>query len=251
MYPQTHILFAEWITGTKGDPVSLGSILPDMLSGGLLDHYESHSKGEEIYRFLKKHKLLLTFGNALLTHGFVPKGLDYYGDEKYLGFEKGYCFEKARPFISETVEACNIPLSMGWWKAHNIVEMGVELLVSSRGYYSDRLKSALTNQVLISEVAEMLQDLWKDNDLDFTHRVEKFAGLIEQDRADAESLAEKYRLQMIFKHKVDIDTKKVARLIDKAAASVDTELDQVFDTIGGMVKNNMASLSVENINGFS
>jgi hypothetical protein len=172
----------------------------------------------------------------------VPKGLDYYGDEKYMDFEKGYCFEKARPFISETVEACNIPLSMGWWKAHNIVEMGVELLVSSRDYYSDRLKSALTNRVLISEVAEMLQELWKDNDLGFSNRVEKFAGLIEQNKPNAESLAEKYRLQMIFKHKVDIDTKKVALLIEKAAASLDLELDQFFNTTGELVKNNIADL---------
>jgi len=173
----------------------------------------------------------------------VPKGLDYYGDEKYLDFEKGYCFEKAKPFILETVKACNIPLSMGWWKAHNIVEMGVELLVSSRDYYNDRLKSTFANRVLISEVDEMFHDLWKDNNLDFAHRVEKFAGLIEQDKADAESLAKKYKLQMLFKHKVDIDTGKVALLIEKAAASVDKELDKFFNTTGELVRSNITSFT--------
>lgn len=243
MFPQTHIYFAEWITGAKGDSVTLGSILPDMLGGGLFNHYESHSKGEEIYRYLKKHQMLLTFGTAVLTHGFVPKGLDYYGDEKYQDFDKGYCFEKAKPFIKATVEACNIPPSMGWWKAHNIVEMGIELLVSSRDYYYDRLKSTFANRDLISEVDEMLNDLWIDNGLNFANRVEKFADIIEQDKADAESLAKKYRLQMILKHKVEIDTRKVAILIDKAALSVDNELDGFFTTISDLVKNNITSLT--------
>ncbi|MDD4237845.1 MAG: hypothetical protein PHT62_04750 [Desulfotomaculaceae bacterium] len=243
MFPQTHIYFAEWITGTKGDPVTLGSVFPDMLMGGLFNHYESHSKGEEIYNFLKKHNTLLSFGTAVLTHGFVPKGLDYYGDEKYLDFEKGYCFEKAKPFIQATMEACNIPASMGWWKAHNIVEMGIEMLISSRDYYNDRLKSTFANRVLICEVDEMLNDLWIDNGLNFTSRVAKFADVIEQDKADAESLAKKYRLQMLLKHKVEIDTRKVAILIDKAALSVDSELDEFFTTTSDLVKNNISTLT--------
>lgn len=243
MFPQTHVCFAEWITGTEGDHITLGSILPDMLIGGLFNHLESHSKGAEIYNFLKKHKTLLDFGNAVLTHGFVPKGLDYYGDEKYLDFEKGYCFEKARPFITQTVEACNIPPAMGWWKAHNIIEMGIELLVSSRDYYYDKFKSAFTNRVLISEVDEMLQDLWKANKLNLANRVEKFAGVIEQDKANAESLAKKYEMQMLVKHKVEIDTRKVARLIDKAAASVEPELNTFFSTAGRLVKDNIKNFT--------
>lgn len=239
MYPQTHIYFAEWILGTKGDPVTMGSIMPDILNEDPFNHYESHTKGAEIYNFLKKHNTLLTFGSAVITHGFVPKGLDYYGDEKYLDFEKGYCYEKAKPFITETIDACNIPPSMGWWKAHNIVEMGVELIVSSWDYYSDRFYSAFANRVLISEVDEMLHALWKDKNITFAHRVEKFAGVIEQNKASAESLAQKYRLQMLAKHKIEIDTGKVALLIDKAAAAVDEELAQFFSTTGELVKDNI------------
>jgi len=240
LFPQTHIYFAEWITGAKGDPITLGSIFPDMLVN-LFNHHESHSKGGEIYIFLKKHNALLDFGHAVLTHGFVPKGLDYYADEKYLDFEKGYCFEKARPFIDETVEACNIPPSMGWWKAHNIVEMGIELLVSLRDYYYERFTSAFTNRVLISEIDEMLQELWKDKNINLARRVEKFAGVIEQNKADAESLAKKYEIQMQVKHKVEIDSKKVARLIEKAAVSVEPELSVFFSTAGELVENNIKS----------
>ena len=242
MYPQTHVYFAEFILGRQGDSVTLGSILPDMLIGGDLNHLEAHSRGVEIFKFLEKHHSLFDFGKAALTHGFDPKGLDYYGDEKYLDFEKGYCFEKARSFVSETIESCNIPPEMGWWKAHNIIEMGVELLVSSKGYYYERIKSAFTNHSLISEVDEMLHCLWKNIDLKFMQRVERFSGLIVLEKPTAESLADKYRLQMHFKHRVEINTKKVARLIDRAAESVNEDIGDFFNTAASLVGESIENL---------
>lgn len=243
MYPQTHVYFAEIIIGRQSDPVSLGSILPDMLIGEYFNHFEAHSKGVEIYNFLTKNHSLLDFGQAVLTHGFEPKGLDYYGDEKYLDYEKGYSFEKARPFILKTIEACNIPPEMGWWKAHNIIEMGVELLISSSGYYSERLKSAFTNHSLVSEVSEMLQALWKNKDLRFARRIERFIGFIELERPSVELLAQKYRVQMQVKHRVEINTKKVAQLIYEAAESVNNDLQQFFQNTASFVKDNIKSLT--------
>ena len=242
MYPQTHVYFAEMILGRQSDEITLGSILPDMLNGRGINHYDSHSKGSEIYCFLKQHQVLPDFGKAVLTYLFVPRGLDYYGDEKYLDYEKGYCFEKARPFILDTVEACNVPPEMGWWKAHNIVEMGIELIVSSSGDYGDRIKSAFANHRLISEVDGLLGELLKLENHDFIKRVQMFAGLIEMEKAGAFSLAEKYRLQTRFKHQVEIDTKKVASLIERAAESVYGELQDFFKTVGGLVKNNIDTL---------
>ncbi|MFA4886493.1 MAG: hypothetical protein WC601_12115 [Desulfotomaculaceae bacterium] len=243
MYPQTHVYFAQAILGSQSDPLSLGSILPDMLIGEHFNHCEAHSKGVEIYNFLVKNRSLLDFGQAVLTHGFTPEGLDYYGDEKYLDYEKGYSFEKARPFIEKTIEACRIPPEMGWWKAHNIIEMGVELLVGSAGHYSEHLKSAFTNHALVSEVSEMLQNLWKDKDLKFIARVERFIGFIELEKPGVESLAQKYKVQMQYKHRVEIDTKKVAHLIYKAAETVNTDLQQFFQNTSALVKDNLISLT--------
>lgn len=242
MYPQTHVYFSEILIGKQSDQISLGSILPDMLVGELFNHCEAHSTGAEIYKFLVKNRSLPDFGQAVLTHGFNPKGLDYYGDEKYLDCEKGYSFEKARPFIQKTVEACNIPPEMGWWKAHNIIEMGVELLVGSSGDYSERLKSAFTNHSLASEVDEMFHSLWPEKDIRFINRVKRFSGFIELERPSVESLAQKYRVQMLFKHKVEIDTKKTAQLIYRAAESVTVDLYQFFKNTCGCVKRNTEDL---------
>ncbi|OPY60675.1 MAG: hypothetical protein A4E56_02553 [Pelotomaculum sp. PtaU1.Bin065] len=242
MYPQTHVYFAETVLGKQGDIVTLGSILPDMLVGKDFSHYEAHSKGVEIYNFAGKDDLILDLGKAVSTHGFEPKGLDYYGDEKYLDYEKGYCFEKARSFIAQTVEACDIPAEMGWWKAHNIIEMGVETIISSTDYYSERIKTALYNRCLINKVDEILQELWEKNSLNFARRVEKFAGFVEIERATAESLAKKYYIQMQYRHHVEIDVKKVAKLINVAAEKVILDLNEFFNTTSGMVKNNIKAL---------
>ncbi|MDF9408570.1 MAG: hypothetical protein A4E52_01904 [Pelotomaculum sp. PtaB.Bin013] len=242
MYPQTHVYFAETVLGKQGDIVTLGSILPDMLIGKDFNHNEAHSKGVEIYNFAGKDSLILDFGKAVSTHGFNPKGLDYYGDEKYLDYERGYCFEKARPFIARTVEACNIPVEMGWWKAHNIIEMGVETIISSTDYYSERIKTALYNRCLINKVDEILRELWKKSSLNFARRVERFAGFVEIERATAESLAKKYYIQMQFRHHVEIDVKMVTKLINDAAESVILDLNDFFNITSGLVKNNIEAL---------
>jgi len=247
LYPQTHVCFAEMIIKGQSDGITLGSILPDMLNGRGISHYEAHSKGSEIYCFLKRRQTRLDFGEAVLTHGFVPKGLDYYGDEKYLDYEKGYCFEKARSFILDTIEACNIPVEMGWWKSHNIIEMGIELLVSSTGDYSGRIKSAFANRILVSEIDEILSELLPDVDFDLNWRVQRFAGLIYLEKAGASSLAEKYRLQMLNKHGIEIDTKKVASLIERAAESVYDELPGFFKTVAGLVKGNIVSFQTRGV----
>lgn len=243
MYPQTHVCFAQAVLDRQSDPVSLGSVLPDIIIGDCFNHCEAHSKGAEIFDFLVINHSLLDFGQAVLTHGITPEGLDYFGDEKYLDYERGYCFERARPLIRDTVKACNIPPEMGWWKAHNIVEMAIEYIVGSAGHYSDWLKSAFTNHDLVSEVGEMLQSLWQDKNLDFSFRVNRFVGFIELEKPGIEALAEKYRMQMWYRHGAEVNTKKIAQLIYKAAEIVSDDLEQFFQTTSALVKDNLTSVN--------
>lgn len=242
MYPQTHIYFAEKVLARENDLISLGSIFPDMIIGHYFNHLQAHSQGIEIYRNLRNNGAFSDFKNAVVTHGFDPRGLDYYGDEKYLDYERGYCFEKGRQFVLATVMACNIPYEMGWWKAHNIIEMGVELLVSLSGHYSEKIKSALTSRQLIADVDELIQCLWRDADMQFIKRAERFANFVEVGRASPVSLAEKYRVQMRVKHGVEIDVGAVAALIDRAAEHVSGDIHLFFDDIAKIVENNLTVL---------
>ena len=242
MYPQTHVYFAERVLGKKSDVITLGSIMPDMIIGSDIGHYEAHCKGLEINNLLSIDPSLKDLDRAVSTHGFKPKGLDYYGDEKYKDYERGYCFEKARVITERTVEACNIPSEMGWWKAHNIIEMGVETIISARDHYFVRLKSAMENEALIANIDHMLRQLCGKRSIDFVSRVQRFSGFIEKERASAVSLANKFHRQMWMRHNVEIDSEKVADLISDAADLVLVDLDDFFDVTAVLVRENLETL---------
>ena len=243
MYCQTHLYFAERVLRKQSDVITLGCILPDMIIGGEINHYEAHCIGFSLYEFLPQNGTPLDLIQAVSTHGFKPKGLDYYGDEKYRDFERGYCFEKARSITERTVDACNIPREMGWWKAHNVIEMGVETIVSRQGNYYDRLGSALNNKTLIKDVDELLGQVCGNRSLDFIVRAERFSGFVEKERSTAKSLANKFSKQMRIRHDVIIDLDKMAHLIDDAAELVAGDLHEFFEATANLVEGNIKKLS--------
>ena len=89
----------------------------------------------------------------------------------------------------------------------------------------------------------MLQNLWQDKDLDFSRRVERFVGFIELEKPGIEALAEKYRMQMWYRHGAEVNTKKIAQLIYKAAGIVSDDLEQFFQTTSVLVKGNLTSVN--------
>jgi hypothetical protein len=175
----------------------------------------------------EKHPLA-DFARAVITHGITPQGLDYFGDEKYQDCERGYCFDKGRPLVNQTIEACNLPPQMGWWKSHNIVEMGIELLVSVRGDYGGLIRQAFNNDELINQITNQFPELTGNLEKGLKKRIAGFGGVIEVNQATAESLADKYRLQMFYRHGININTTKVARLIAIAAEQVEGDLADFF-----------------------
>ena len=242
MYPQTHIYFAERVLKRRSDIVTLGSILPDMIIGGEVGHLEAHSKGMELYRFARNNGDILELGRAVATHGHSPKGLDYYGDEKYQEFVRGYCFEKARAITEKTVDACNIPQTMGWWKAHNIIEMGIETIISAYDNYSERFESAMGNRGLIAWVDKTLQQMCGSREVDFISKVARFTGFIEKDRATAESLAKRFSRHMKLRFDANVDVEKVTDLIRAGAVLVEADLWDFFAVAEGLVRENIEEL---------
>lgn len=242
MFPQTHVYFAGRVLGNINDAIVLGSIFPDMVIGAGVPRDVSHNSGRELLAFLRDNGKLRDFARGNITHGVNPDGLDYYGDEKNPPFERGYCFEKGRRFIQTTVEACNIPEEMGWWKAHNIVEMGIEMHISQRAPYGEILRGAFANEDLIEDICHQSGAFFGRDPLPFAGRIASFPDYIDLARATPESLALKYEFQMYLRHRIRINTPRVARLIDEAARWVDSDLDDFFDTITCKVKKVMEEL---------
>ncbi|MFZ5596246.1 MAG: hypothetical protein ACOY31_04450 [Bacillota bacterium] len=242
MFPQTHVFFAGQVMGKMNDAVALGSIFPDMAIGAGIDRDTSHGCGRELLKFMEDSPELRDFALACITHGVDPGGLDYYGDEKNHPSERGYCFEKGRVLVNPTIAACNIPREMGWWKAHNIVEMGIELRISACGSFGQHLRTAFDNQPLIEKICRSLGEFFDRDPMPFIRRISGFRSYIDLSSSTAESLAEKYQYQMYYKHRIQINVREVAGLIRLAAEVVEDDVDKFFLDVTEKVKETIVSM---------
>lgn len=246
MYPQTHAYFAEKVFGKLSDAQTLGSIFPDIAIGVIPSRQNTHGRGIELLKYMQEQPVLYDFARGIITHGIAPEGLDYYGDEKYLSYEKGYCFEKGRSLVKETIQACNIPPEMGWWKAHNIVEMGIELLISAAGSYGSNLTQVFSKTDLITQISKEIAGFYQTTQIQFQQRIYNFSNYIDTSKATPESLAARYDVQMFTKHHIHIDTTRVAQLISLAAELVIDDLDNFFAYVLEKVKKNLSNLKALN-----
>ncbi|MCL2336663.1 MAG: hypothetical protein FWC60_04495 [Firmicutes bacterium] len=241
MFAQTHVYFAEAILGRRSDAITLGSIFPDIMTGAGVEHGRAHSLGLELLRMFTDSEELTDFALAAITHGISPQGLDYFGDEKYPGFERGYCFEKGRPLVRQTIAACNLPENMGLWKAHNIVEMGIETKISRLDQYGQVLRRAFNNQALIDRLIAALSDLTGDSER-LKKRILAFPGYIGVQQATPASMAQIYCIQMYTKHQININTDQVTELIAIAADAVENDLADFFHLTRQQVQKEINTL---------
>jgi len=244
MYPQTHVYFTHRVCAELSDALVLGSIFPDMAAAFTASRQESHGKGAELLAELKSDPMLHDFARGVITHGIAPRGLDYYGDEKYRHYERGYCFEKGRQLVEETIRACNLPPAMGWWKSHNIVEMGIELLFSAGGQYSAALRAAFRNNELIEKISRRVAPYYRTEPRQVYRRILNFTNYIEISPATPHSLAVKYDVQMFYKHRIHIDIERTAALIDRASRLVTDDLEEFFDFTAAKTRKHL--LEAEN-----
>lgn len=239
MFPQTHVYFAQSVLNKVNDAITLGSIFPDMVIGAGVPRDISHGKGLEMLAYPHAGQFFQDFSYGNATHGNEPTGLDYFGDEQYPPFSKGYCFEKARPIIASTVKACNIPESMGWWKAHNIVEMGIELRISQQAPYGALIHQAFGNSALISEICQYASAFYQCNPQRIRQCIQGFSHFIDVRPCTPLSLAQTYSIQMHRRHQVNIHLVQVATLIEEASQRVTDDLDVFFQTVTNQVKQTL------------
>jgi hypothetical protein len=247
MYPLTHLYFVKRVQGYLDDPAALGSIFPDVLILSGIAWKESHTLGNKIWRhFRGKEKDLVHFSLGVITHGIEPKGLDYFSDEKYNDYERGYCYEKAKPLINRVVEACNISAENGWWKAHNFIEMGVELYINEK---SPRLLSFLQqvfyNTSLIRKLCKELSPLLhRDADL-LEQSLLTFKSFFEEEPLDARLLALRYQRQIFFRHNIEsIDLVESRDIIHKGKELVACDIEDFFSEVSESVRHVLDELII-------
>jgi len=231
MYPLTHLYFAEKALGFLDAQVALGSIFPDITVLVGIDWKRSHTLGLKLWKYFKeKNRFFINFSYGVITHGIEPRGLDYYSDEKYRGFERGYCFEKARPLVDSVVEACYIPSGDGWWKAHNFVEMGIELYVHEKNpYLLPLLLKAFENIALIRNLCKDLSLFLEKEKADMEKAFLSFRDFVKEKPLDAQLMALRFQKQIYFRHNIEyIDLKKAQVIIEKAREMIAADIEDFF-----------------------
>ena len=173
-----------------------------------------------MYTFLQQHAPAgRPFAVGMITHGVAPAGLDYYGDQKYRDFEKGYAFEEARPYATRVATICHLPESMGWWKAHNFVEMAIEWRIAQQQpNLGLQVHQALTQAEEIAFLAPHLAAFFKQDGGGLLRSLPAMVPFLALDPVTPATLAERYQIQVRMRHGVEaIEVDQAAVLIEEIA----------------------------------
>ncbi len=231
MFPITHIWFSRRVLGYVNNMTVLGSVFPDTVIKCCLTYDQTHNVGWGLYKHFSDHsEEYLDFARAVVTHTVNPKGLDFYGDEEYGSGYKGYCFQKAVAIEKEVVSACNIPDKFGLWKAHNFIEMGIEMnIAASDNELVNIFHKGLTDRHLIKELSARIDKYFGLKNGSAADCFSKFTEFMELQELSSVSLAKRYNTQMQVKHDTQIDISKCSEIIEKSRTIVREDFDSFID----------------------
>ncbi|HHY78313.1 MAG TPA: hypothetical protein GX498_07400 [Clostridiales bacterium] len=242
MFPFTHIWFSHNVLGYTNNMTVLGSIFPDAFVSSELDYNATHKTGWKLYDYFAKDKPeLLDFVKSTVTHTVSPEGLDYYGDESYKG-SKGYCFQKAESIVEEVIEACNIPENFGIWKAHNFIEMAIEInILNENGYLLGFLDKALQDSSIMNEIERSLESYYGLKTGSLKNNFKKFQHFVYKENVSSRILSINYDHHMKVRHGINIDIDKASKVIDKAKHIIHDDyagfLEEAVIKVKGMLKD--------------
>ena len=240
MFPITHIWFSKKVLGYINHLTILGAVFPDPFASKYLTYDDTHKCGWAFFDYIIKGKQELSdFAKAVVTHTVSPKGLDYYADEQYEGSE-GYCFQKAVVIVDDVINACNIPIEYGLWKAHNFIEMAVEVEI------------LINNQWIIQSFSEALYDI------DITNTLESFVELyfnlepcsmknafkrlesfVKITGTTSYDFALQYDLVMQRRHGINIDVGKSSKIIEICREIINEDFTGFINDVEHKVKNTL------------
>ncbi len=227
MFPLTHFYTAERLLPASMPLAGLGSVFPDLGAAMGIPRLEAHVFGYKFWRWCRENAPEgLPYALGMMSHCIAPPGIDYYADEEWQGRKRGFCFQLGERYAERVRQACNLPEKYSVWKAHNFVEMSLELILTEDDpQLPQRLLACVNDAPLRKEAARLL---------------ERAAG-VPAERAEAvylqmpaifslqevspEILAEKYAMQLERRHEiVGCDLPAMAELLSVMRRELEPEL---------------------------
>jgi hypothetical protein len=238
VFPLAHLFFARQVLGCLDDAAALGAVLPDAVAAGGSGWEATHGMGLRLYegavgareRGHPDGELLVRFARSALTHGAEPPGLDYYGDLAYDGHDRGFAYLVARPLAERVAAVCGVSPDLGWWKAHNFVEMAIELVIDAENpALGACLQRALELPEPAATVASLVDDVLSWPPGGTAACFARFPSFLTLERLTPQRLAQTYQFQVRAKHGVAaIDVAAAAELIVEAVELVRPVMDEFF-----------------------
>jgi hypothetical protein len=247
MYPIAHAWLIQRLIPDATLAHFLGCVWPDMLYDSPLTHPQSHRRGRLLVERARDiadastAAIVRAFVAGALSHGTEPRGFDWYSDEEYGGqpaTARGFAFQHGLALADETAAACGVDRALGWWKAHNIVEMACERpLYAANPALGKRLAAACADAALHAMVAGFLASVFGGVPADaLAEPMRRFARVVELWPESHAALAEVYALQVRLKHPgATPDVAALAELIARAERAIAPEMEEYLDTCARLV----------------
>ncbi len=245
MFAIAHAYLMEQLFAQPQPMNYLGCVWPDMLFNGPLLHKQTHKEGAQFLAFILQNAPdLIPFALAVITHGSEPHGFDWFSDEAYdPGAEKGYAFERIRPFVDEVIAVTHAPPEMGLWKGHNFVEMTFEAQLSLQyPHLGVAVANACHAPELVSRVAEIAAAYFHQPAKALAENITRFPDTVSLQQPTYASLAEKYATQLELKHGItDADIPGMTALLQKVSDAIAADRDIFLQTSISEVGKTIAS----------
>ena len=229
MFPIAHAYLLERVIANPTNAHYLGCVWPDMLFDGPLTHHQTHREGLALLAFARAEAPeIVPFVRAALTHMAEPHGFDWFSDEAYEpGAERGYAFERARPFVDAVVTATEVDPQIGWWKAHNFTEMSFDMgLGRVYPHLGPAVAAACADGALVQMVTPPLARHFGVAAEALAANITNFPKSVALLDPTSQKLAEAYGLQLAFKHQVkNPDVAAMADIIERVWAAIAPDRD--------------------------
>lgn len=242
LFPFTHLCFARDIFERINNEIVLGAIFPDIAIAGFLNHSDTHQGSRALHSYCKRLNVFQDFSRGVITHSTDLKGLDYYCDEKYKDYEKGFAFELARPLIDKVVN-CGFPREMDWWKAHNFVEMASELCIyKDRPEFHGLLEKALSDDDTIMALSQVLAPFFEISIAKMAMSFPIYGEYVFMKEITPLEMARKYHKQTLKKHGINLNLHAAAEIIEETMEIVTPYLPKFLQTCEHSVRNVIENL---------
>ena len=239
MFPLVHYFVNSQIKDSVPPLMALGGIFPDIASAAGINRGAAHCMGRSLYYWCRDNAPeMIPLAKGVISHGIDPHCVDYYADEYWPGYPKGWCFLHGEKYMARVAEATGLPQHLIWWKAHNFIEMGCELITDrDHPKIKDDLLAAVNDASAIREAAACLAAYSGIPEERFVTAFAKVPHIFAIREISAEQLATRQCRGFFIRHRVThADPPAIAALIHQISGEIEPLYYPFFYEVIGKTK---------------